>query len=134
MERVEDRVLAFVGAWVAGDDLGAAADHHSVDVAAHSRLPTCCRIASRPSRGRVPPRATGHATIQRDQADLVVGDHLLGSNGWQMEREQGIFGHAGFGALVARKESRIGNNFLRDNKDLRHVRHHNIGRGLNNEG
>ena len=39
VERVEDHVLAFVGAWVAGDDLGVAADHHSVDVAAHPHLP-----------------------------------------------------------------------------------------------
>ena len=34
MERVEDHVLAFVGAWVAGDDIGGAANHHSVDVTA----------------------------------------------------------------------------------------------------
>ena len=38
MQRVEDEVLAFVGARMTGDHLGPAGDHHLVNVAADQDL------------------------------------------------------------------------------------------------
>jgi hypothetical protein len=38
MQRVENEVLALVGAWMTGDHLSAAGDHHLVDVAADQNL------------------------------------------------------------------------------------------------
>src|SRR5258708_24479378 len=53
MQRVEDEVLALVGAQMAGDHLGSTRDHHLVDIAADHHL-TVAIGGSRP-RHRPPP-------------------------------------------------------------------------------
>ena len=49
--------------------------------------------------------------VGRDRPALEIGGHLLALNGWQIEREQAIFGHGGRGAFVAAAEVRLVTNF-----------------------
>src|SRR5271169_6147578 len=39
MQRVEDKVLAFIGAWMTGDHRGSTGDHHLMDIAADDHFP-----------------------------------------------------------------------------------------------
>ena len=49
--------------------------------------------------------------VRRDQPAREIGGHLLAACGWKIEREQGIFGHGGRGALVVSGEIRLATNF-----------------------
>ena len=51
------------------------------------------------------------AAVRRDQPACEIGGHLLAACGWKIEREQGIFGHGGRGALVVSGEMRLATNF-----------------------
>ena len=78
-------------------------------------------------RAGVPPRAIGpHRRLTRSGA-LEIGGHLLAFDGWQIEREKGIFGHGGCGRFRCRGRKPFGTDFLLNLNDLRHVRHCNIG-------
>ena len=49
--------------------------------------------------------------VRRDRPAREIGGHLLALYGWKIEREKGIFGHGGRGALVASAEVRWTTNF-----------------------
>ena len=49
--------------------------------------------------------------VRRDQPAREIGGHLLAACGWKIEREQGIFGHGGRGALAVSGEIRLATNF-----------------------
>ena len=67
MQRVEDEVLALVGARMPGDHLGAAGDHHLVDIAADQNLAVAVG-----GRHRVVGAAIAHQRQRADPARLLL--------------------------------------------------------------
>ena len=52
-----------------------------------------------------------HAAVGRDQPAIEIGGHLLASDGWKIERQQGIFGHGGVALSLAGKKDASTTNF-----------------------
>ena len=51
------------------------------------------------------------AAVRGDQAAVEIGGHLLASDGWQIERENGIFGHGGVALSLPGKKDALTTNF-----------------------
>ena len=75
----------------------------------HSRMQPAS-VSAR-SRRRSASRRQNQPAVRGDQTALEIGGHLLALDGWQIEREQAIFGHGGRGAFVDREELASTTNF-----------------------
>ena len=82
MQRVEDEVLALVGARMTRDHLGPAADHHLVDVAADQNLAVTIG-----GRHRIVGAAIAHQRQRADPARLLLAG-IVGRRRQLMERRQ----------------------------------------------
>ena len=98
----------------AGDREHVEAQHRRQRVDHQRRVPPL-PDAVRQSVGQAEP-AFGPAqqdqpAVGRDQPALEIGGHFLASDGWQIEREQGIFGHGGVALSLLAKELALTTNF-----------------------
>ena len=107
--------VAVVGVLIpAGDREHAEAEHRRQRVD-HQRRVALVPDAAGQRLGQAEPAfrlAQQHQpAVRGDQPALEIGGHLLAFDGWKIERQQGIFGHGGRGAFVARGETRSASNF-----------------------
>src|SRR5438445_11075385 len=66
MQRVEDKALAFIGAWMTGDHRGSTGDHHLMDIAADYHFPVAIG-----GRYRVVGAAIAHQRLRADPGCLL---------------------------------------------------------------
>ena len=126
------------GSGFAGPRTGSAAGDREHAEAQHGgeRVDDQRRVAPVPDTAcqRLGQAETAFRLAQQDEAAVGGGDHLLASDGWQVEGEKSIVSHGGRGAFVVREGRRVDNGFLPDGNGLRHVRHLRIRPAVNNPG